>query len=173
MSVNGHKNLCYVVFWELTLCWVAQLPTHGGSIQASPRVITYSSPYIVHTDLHSAFIYNTTAHQSQLSHCASCVYLGRRLTGRFTAKFNNATTTQAASSYVLTFTTNTSISRVKTVMWQDWSTVALKQLARTGTTLDIIQVNWPTTSTKVGIAVCCHTCAHRVYCSTDSVLSSI
>ena len=44
------------IFMILTLDRVAQLLTHHSSITSFPQVITYGTPYIVNTDLHSAFI---------------------------------------------------------------------------------------------------------------------
>ena len=51
----------------LTLSRVAQLSTHDSSISISPGFKTYSTPLIVHADLHSAFILNVTSCQSQLT----------------------------------------------------------------------------------------------------------
>jgi len=61
----------------------------------------------------------------------------------------------------ITFTTNTGISRVETVMGQDWPAGTLQQLAGTCATLNIIHKNVPTASTKVGIAICYATCIYK------------
>ena len=62
-SVNIKKDLL------LTLSRVAQLSTHHGSINISPRVITHSPPHIIRADLNSTFICNVTSGQSQLTIC--------------------------------------------------------------------------------------------------------
>ena len=53
----------------LTLSGVSQLSTHHSSISTIPGVKTHSTPLIVHADLHSAFIWNVTSCQSQLTSC--------------------------------------------------------------------------------------------------------
>ena len=49
----------------LTFSGVSQLSTHNSSIAAIPGVITHGAPLFVHADLHSAFIWNVTSHQSK------------------------------------------------------------------------------------------------------------
>ena len=58
----------------LTIGWVVKLSTHHCSINTSPGNSTHSAPHIVHADLHSAFIWNVTSCQSQLTSCTwSCM----------------------------------------------------------------------------------------------------
>ena len=62
------------VVCALTLNRVAQLSTYHRSISISPGFKAYSAPHIVHADLHSAFIWNVTSCQSQLTSCTwSCM----------------------------------------------------------------------------------------------------
>ena len=111
-----HLNKCP------TLSGVSKLSTHHSGISAAPVVITHSAPHIVYTDLHSAFIGNVTSQQFQLTSSAwSCImrigadvqeqlhYLAARTLVEDKCKRENTT-----------FTPNTRISRVKTVMCQDW-----------------------------------------------------
>ena len=53
----------------LTLSGVTQLSAHHSSISTIPGVKTHGTPLIVHTDLDSAFIWNVTSCQSQLTSC--------------------------------------------------------------------------------------------------------
>ena len=74
-NVISGKCQCYQIPLEmlvnlLTFHRVTQLSTHHSGISASPGVITHSAPHIVHTDLHSAFIWNVTTYQPQLTSCA-------------------------------------------------------------------------------------------------------
>jgi len=63
----------YALTMALTLSREAQLSTHDSGISTSPGVITHSSPHIVNTDLHSAFICYVTTCQSELTICTrSC-----------------------------------------------------------------------------------------------------
>ena len=55
--------------FNLTLSGVSQLLTHDSSIISSPGVNTDCAPLIIHADLHSAFIWNVTSCQSQLTSC--------------------------------------------------------------------------------------------------------
>ena len=55
----------------LTICGISKLLTHYRSISAIPGIITHSTPQIVCADLHSAFIWNVTSCQSQLTSCAN------------------------------------------------------------------------------------------------------
>ena len=68
------SNKCVHISDLHTLSGVAQVSTHHCSISSSPGVSTHSTPHIVHADLHSAFIWNVTSCQSQLTICArSCL----------------------------------------------------------------------------------------------------
>ena len=68
------SNNCVHISDPHTLSRISQLPTHNCSINSSPGASTHSTPHIVHADLHSAFIWNVTSYQSQLTSCArSCL----------------------------------------------------------------------------------------------------
>jgi len=59
---------------------------------------------------------------------------------------------------LFTFASYTSISRVETIVCQDWSARAFQQLASTWSTTNIIQVDRSSTSTKVSIGIWNVTC---------------
>ena len=58
--LNQQMHSHYNSLWP-TLSRISQLSTHHSSISTSPRVVTHSTPHIVHADLHSAFISNVTS----------------------------------------------------------------------------------------------------------------
>ena len=63
---HSFKNICLLP----TLSFVLQLSTHNSSICIAPIITTHTTPCIVDAYLHSAFIWKTTSHQSQLTRCA-------------------------------------------------------------------------------------------------------
>ena len=101
----------------LTLSGVSKLPTCHSSISTAPSIITHSTPHIFYTNLHSPFIWNITSNQSQRASCAwSCI----------DDELLQHLHINGIIIKIVTFTPHTSISRVSTVMCQDWSTRTLQ-----------------------------------------------